>query len=230
VASNGMIIVGAAGTLAVAFRQAVEDSCDGLFLFDRNADERCNIGPCDLSNEDSIASAAATIEVGRHDYWRLLIASGAFDGSADPELHWPRLQLSLQTNLIGVTQLVCVFIQGVLDNGKRARIVVVTSAAAQVGSRDLGYGIAKAGLRGLVRSVSKSYGTRGITALGVEPGLFPSRMSATQDRRRYDQAAASSHLGRITSLSEVVSCVKFAMVDAPDALTGTFVSPNGGQI
>jgi len=228
--SPGMVVVGAAGTLAVAFREAVADTCDNWFLFDRNSDECSRIGSCDLSDTASVEAAAATIPIGNHAYWRLLIASGVFDGSADPGLHWPRLQLSLQTNLIGVTQFVCAFIQGVLNNGKQARLVVVTSAAAQVGSRDLGYGIAKAGLRGLVRSVSKSYASRGVTALGVEPGLFPSRMSMTQDSRRYSQAAASSHLGRVATLSEVASCVKYAMIDAPDALTGTFVSPNGGQV
>jgi len=55
-------------------------------------------------------------------------------------------------------------------------------------------------------------------------------MSATQNSKRYKQASSSSHLGRVSTLSEVAACVKYALIEAPDALTGTFISPNGGQV
>jgi len=144
--SEGMIVIGAAGTLAGAFRQVAADACANWYLFDYDADDSTNIAYCDLSDGASVEAAIGTIPITQHTYWRLLIASGVFDGSADPGLHWPRINLSLRTNLIGVTQFVCAFVQGVLDYQKQARLVVVTSAAARVGSRDLGYGMAKAGL------------------------------------------------------------------------------------
>lgn len=124
----------------------------------------------------------------------------------------------------------CGFVERLRFSGKSGRIVVVSSAAAHVGSHDLGYGIAKAGLSGLVRSMSKKYAREGISIIGIEPGIFDSKMSAQQSEARRQEAIRQTHLGRPLIIDEIVATTHYAIFEAPDALTGTFIKPNGGQV
>lgn len=158
------------------------------------------------------------------------MTAGIYRGDAEELYSWADVERSLSVNLIGVVRFVVGVVERLGRAHKRARIAVVSSAASEVGSHDVGYGVAKAGLAGLVRSISKARARHGITIIGVAPGLFDSDMSKSQSSQRRDAAIMAMHLGRTINLDEIVACVRFAVFDAPDALSGTFLNPNGGQV
>jgi 3-oxoacyl-[acyl-carrier protein] reductase len=135
---------------------------------------------------------------------------------------------SLQVNLLGVAH----FIADILsrsDHIPRKRIVVVGSTAAHVGSQDLGYAIAKAGLNGLVVSLSKVLASRATTVIGINPGVFESPMSAAVSKARSTRAVQSTHIQRGGTVDEIGNLVCYAAFEAPDYLTGAILNINGGQ-
>lgn len=232
---EGLIVLGAKGSLGNAFVNAAmeqgkfEDS--HVHLLDKRPDDSLSVKSCDLSSSSSIRVALNDIDFSQSDYWRILVATGIYNGTDSSCMDWNEISTTLQVNLIGVSQFVVGAVDKIKKAEKRARIVVVSSAAAGVGSRDLGYGISKAGLTGLVRSVSKQSAKDGITAIGIAPGLFKSAMSRDhQSDDRKQDAIMQNHLGRSLELDEVLKTAFYAAYDAPDALTGTFINPNGGQV
>jgi NAD(P)-dependent dehydrogenase (short-subunit alcohol dehydrogenase family) len=228
--TRALVVVGANGTLGSHLCQRLSGQFSQLYAFDHEQAVEQNILPCDLSVEASVEAALSMLPISAHDHWTLIVASGVYHGRDDVDLRWTSIRRSLAINLLGVTQLVSGFIDQLVAAGRSARIVVISSAAARVGSSDIGYGVSKAGLEGLVRSCSKVYAKSGITILGVAPGLFDSKMSAAQSDRRRNAAVAATHLARAVTLDEVATTVAFAACNAPDALTGTILSPNGGQV
>lgn len=225
---RGLVVVGAEGALGKGFLAAAEARCDLVYRLDLALAD--GVIACDLRDEQQIRSALETLPISRADFWHLLVTSGYYAGSGPTSLAWPELKESLQANLIGVTLLAARFVELVREHDARARIVLVSSAAARVGSQDIGYGVAKAGIEGLVRSLSKSYAKLGISTIGLAPGIFASRMSEQQNPERARAAIEATHIKRMAELQDIVKCALFLAFDAPDSLTGTFVSPNGGQI
>lgn len=232
---EGLIVLGAKGSLGMAFVEAAMDQ--GKFegahvhLLDKRPDDSLSVKSCDLSSSSSIRVALNDIDFAQSDYWRILVATGVYNGTDPSCTDWNEISTTLQVNLIGVSQFVIGAVDKIKKADKAARIVVVSSAAAGVGSRDLGYGISKAGLTGLVRSVSKQSAKDGITSIGIAPGLFKSAMSRDhQSDDRKEDAIKQNHLGRSLELDEVLKTAFYATYDAPDALTGTFINPNGGQV
>lgn len=232
---EGLIILGAKGSLGSAFTEAATNNGKfegaNIHLFDKTLDASFSVKSCDLSSTSSINAALSEIDFSQSDHWRILVATGIYNGTDPSCTNWEEISNTLQVNLIGACQFVIGAVDKIKKSEKTARIVVVSSAAAGVGSRDLGYGISKAGLTGLVRSISKQSAKDGITAIGIAPGLFKSAMSRDhQSDDRKKDAIHQTHLGRSLELNEIVKTAFFAMYEAPDALTGTFINPNGGQV
>jgi 3-oxoacyl-[acyl-carrier protein] reductase len=135
---------------------------------------------------------------------------------------------SLQVNLLGVAH----FVADILsrsDHMAKKRLVLVGSTAAHVGSRDLGYAIAKAGLNGLVVSLSKVLASHATTVIGINPGVFESPMSAGVCKARKAKAVRSTHIQRGGTVEEIGNLVRYAAFKAPDYLTGAILNINGGQ-
>ena len=235
VKKEGLIVLGAQGSLGKAFVEAAKRN--GKFeethvhLLDKFFDASNSIIGCNLSRESNIKTALDGIDFSKSEHWRIVVATGIYNGKDSKSMDWERISETLQVNLIGVSQFVIGAVDRIKKAEKTARIAVVSSAAAGVGSRDLGYGISKAGLIGLVRSVSKQSAEDGITTIGIAPGLFTSSMSndfQTEDRKQ--DAIKQGHLGKSLDLQEVAKSVFLAVYEAPDAMTGTFMNPNGGQV
>ncbi|WP_222937652.1 SDR family NAD(P)-dependent oxidoreductase [Spartinivicinus ruber] len=135
----------------------------------------------------------------------------------------------ININLVFVTSFCCELINRCINYNCKCRIVIVGSSASWVGSRDIGYGIAKAGLNGLVISLSKSFAVQGITVLGVNPGIFDSLMSRNVSVERQQCAIQSTHIKRAGQVEEIAKVVSYAAFEAPDYMTGAILPVNGGQ-
>ncbi|MEM1369189.1 MAG: SDR family oxidoreductase [Cyanobacteria bacterium P01_H01_bin.15] len=224
---QGLIVLGASGSLASDVISSVRHRFDELYLFDKCA--KNDVIKCDLSSNQEVDCKVQNIPLERANKWCLLSCVGIYDGAGSSDNHFNAVENSICVNLTGVIRFSLQVIDSIRNSGAFMRMVIVTSAASRVGSRDIGYGVSKAGLEGFVRSVSKSYAHAGVTAIGVAPGLFPSQMSMNQTDQRKSQAMLN-HIQRATAIAEVANCIEFAMLNAPDALTSTILHPNGGQV
>jgi 3-oxoacyl-[acyl-carrier protein] reductase len=186
---------------------------------------------CDFGDRRQIQKLADTLPIKRLDQLVLISCIGKFGQEtfqADKAFSADTLYDSVQVNLLGVAHLVAEILSR-SDHIAKKRIVLVGSAAAHVGSRDLGYAIAKAGLNGLVVSLSKVLASRATTVIGINPGVFESPMSAAVSKARRNKAVQGTHIQRAGTVEEIGNLVRYAAFEAPEYLTGTIVNINGGQ-
>ena len=142
---------------------------------------------------------------------------------------WDRV---LAVNLTG-PMLGCRFaIPALLERGGGS-IVNTASAAAFYGSDSLAaYGISKAGIVSLTRSVATAYGERGIRCNAVAPGVVVARRAQDVlggpmgDRLR---GITTSHLvGRLGYPEEIAAAVAFLASDDAAFVTGEVLRVDGG--
>jgi 3-oxoacyl-[acyl-carrier protein] reductase len=136
---------------------------------------------------------------------------------------------SVQINLLAIAQICLDISRKCVAKRKKMRFVIIGSTAGAVGSRDIGYGISKAGLNGLVVSLSKVFAAENITAIGVNPGIFTSQMSQAVSAERQKSVIAQTHLKRPGNIAEIAHTALYAALEAPDFLTGSLININGGQ-
>ena len=136
---------------------------------------------------------------------------------------------SLQINLLSIAKISLDLSKKCVASGKKMRLVIIGSTAGSVGSRDIGYGISKSGLNGLVVSLSKVFAQKNVTVIGVNPGIFSSKMSQGVVQERQKAVINQTHLKRAGTVAEIVSTTLYAALDAPDFLTGSLINVNGGQ-
>ena len=135
----------------------------------------------------------------------------------------------VNVNLVNVSYFCVKWSKKCIENKKKLRVVVVGSAAGSVGSRDIGYGIAKSGLNGLVVSLSKCFARDGVSVVGVNPGIFESSMSDSMSVERKNRAVDQTHIKRKGRVGEIVGAVCYFAFEASDFFTGSVVDINGGQ-
>lgn len=189
--------------------------------------------PCDVTRIDMVHDIIEQLKKYLSKDLIVISCIGKFGPPTYQEHNFNEAQFleSVNTNLIGVSIFVNQLITEFLKlNNHKMRIVLVGSTASQVGSLDIGYSVSKAGLNGLVRSISKSLSADGVTCMGVNPGIFESRMSRSVSEERQQKAMNDTHLKRVGTLSEVADVIYYVGNNAPDYLTGSIIPLNGGQI
>ena len=111
------------------------------------------------------------------------------------------------------------------------RIVNIVSIGGQWGGfNQVHYAAAKAGLINFTRSLAKIYGSRGIVANAVSPGLVATRMTAAElDSAAGRQKVAQIPAGRIGEVEEVAAVVAFLASERAAYVLGQTINVNGGQ-
>jgi len=221
-----LVVVGAAGDLA----RAVLAQCGSYrdrYLFDQRDDSPA-VAHCDVAVPGDVERALDALPIEATQHWRMLSVVGSFNGRAEWAGDWHALRASIEINLTGVAHFAGGLAHRLAVAGATGRLVIVGSAASRVGSRDIGYGAAKAGLVGLVRSLSKVFAARGVTTVGVEPGIIDTAMSRQQDPIRRAAAIGQNDAVRPFGVVEVAEIIRYALCAAPNALSGSMIEVGGG--
>ncbi len=108
------------------------------------------------------------------------------------------------------------------------RIVAISSLAAVMGNRgQTNYAAAKGGLHALMKSLSREYGSRGVTANVVAPGIIDT--PATRELENYQQLVKLSPTGRAGRPEEVAALVGFLVSERAGYLSGQMITLDGGM-
>jgi NAD(P)-dependent dehydrogenase (short-subunit alcohol dehydrogenase family) len=110
-----------------------------------------------------------------------------------------------------------------LERSPSAAIVNVVSTAAFSGglARSSAYGMSKAGLVAVTKSIARELGPLGIRAVCLSPPAMPSQMQASLVEREREQARPLNALQRVVDVAEVVDATLFAASPRASAMTGT---------
>ncbi|MEM5368433.1 SDR family oxidoreductase [Paraburkholderia azotifigens] len=150
---------------------------------------------------------------------------------ASPE-EWRMAWLKeFQVNVFAAADLCREAIRHFKENGG-GRIVNMSSRAGQRGyvANAMPYGATKAALSNITKSIARSFGGDGITAVNICPGWVATDMAGDfVAKHGKDAAVADIPIGEMASPSEVAELVSFVLRPSQVSLNGATLDVNGGS-
>jgi 3-oxoacyl-[acyl-carrier protein] reductase len=190
--------------------------------------ERVWAGPCDVSDEASVAAFFEAIkrEVGPVD---ILVNNAAVTRDAHiVMMDTARWEQVLRTNLDGAYHCIRAVARGMLLR-RWGRIINITSPSATMPlPGQANYAASKAGLVGLTRALARELGPHGVLVNAVSPGMIDTDMLAAMPAAARTQALGAVPVGRVGTVEEVAQVVAFLASDAASYLNGQVIAVDGG--
>lgn len=137
------------------------------------------------------------------------------------------LNKMINTNLVIPTVLIQEVYKS-MQQHRRGKIVIISSAAAYVGSRDIAYSVSKAGEIGLVKGLAKSSKNSNVFVYGIAPGIVRTKMSKNMSRDRMEEAIAGTLLHRMCEPREIADLVEYILFKDNGYMSGSIIHMNNG--
>jgi NAD(P)-dependent dehydrogenase (short-subunit alcohol dehydrogenase family) len=183
---------------------------------------------CDVTDVDQVDAAVARVEDELGPVEVLVANAGVNRDGLLVRMSEDDFATVLATNLTATWRLAKRVLPGMLK-ARWGRIVAVSSVGAYVGAPgQSNYAASKAGQIGLVRSIAREYGSRGITANVITPGPIDTDMLATMPEAARAALPAQVPVGRVGTPEEVAAAVTFLASDAAAFVTGAVLPVDGG--
>jgi 3-oxoacyl-[acyl-carrier protein] reductase len=142
-----------------------------------------------------------------------------------PAQEWER---TLGVNLTGAFLCARACLPGMMK-ARWGRIIAVSSAAGLRGNAgQAAYTASKHGVIGLVRTLAKEYGSRGITANALCPGFIETDMIADLLERARSDVEREVPAGRIGTPEETAAAIRFLAGDEASYVNGAVLAVDGG--
>jgi 3-oxoacyl-[acyl-carrier protein] reductase len=110
------------------------------------------------------------------------------------------------------------------------RIISIASVVGMVGNAgQANYASAKAGIIGLMRSIAKEVGSRGITANAIAPGYIQTKMTEQLDDKQRQALLDRIPLCSLGTPKDVAEAVAFLASDEARYITGHVLNVDGGM-
>ncbi len=199
----------------------------------------------DIDGNGFIVQADLSATAGPFDLWaKAVAAAGRIHGlvnnagirteisiEASPEDWKAAWQREFQVNLFAAADLCKEAIRHFKAEGG-GRIVNMASRAGQRGyaADAMPYGASKAALTNLTKSIARSFGADGVTAVAIAPGWVRTDMAENFIAAHGKPAAvADIPIGEMASPQEVAELVAFVLRPSQASLNGATLDVNGGS-
>lgn len=207
------------------------DGAEGTKLLVEAAGRRGLVVQCDVGDPASVAALFESAkDLGTLD---ILVnnAGKGMGGMPVADMDDAMLELILRTDLMGPLFCARAFIRLRRANGGKGRIVNISSVAQHLptpGSAP--YGMAKAGLGSLTRSLSRELAEDRINVNNVAPGLIqtPMTQETLDDPKKAEKSMQSIPWHRPGQPEEIARVVLFLACDDGDYVTGQTWVMDGG--
>ncbi len=143
------------------------------------------------------------------------------------EAEWARI---LDVNLTGTLRACQVFGRSMLERGY-GRIVNIASLSSFVAFHEVAaYGVSKAGVAALTRSLAVEWGKAGIRVNAIAPGVFPTALNSAllDGTPRGQELKMRTPLGRFGEARELVGACVFLASDSASFVNGEVLIVDGG--
>ena len=136
----------------------------------------------------------------------------------------------IDTNLSGLFNMTHPIFPGMRERGF-GRIINIGSVNGQKGQAgQVNYSAAKAGDIGFTRALAQEGAFKGVTVNAICPGYIGTEMvRAIPEKVLNERIIPQIPVGRLGEPEEIARCVVFLASDDAGFLTGSTISPNGGQ-
>jgi 3-oxoacyl-[acyl-carrier protein] reductase len=160
-----------------------------------------------------------------------LVCAAAIDCDWAPvgELSVETWDETLATNLSGAFYVCRAALPHLVSAGDSAIVNVTSVAGYTVWPEDAAYAVSKAGLDLLTRTIAVEYGSRGVRANCVSPGVIDAGMTdAISDAAERARLADLHPIPRLGLAAEVAEAAVWLASDASSFTTGSTVRVDGG--
>jgi NAD(P)-dependent dehydrogenase (short-subunit alcohol dehydrogenase family) len=174
----------------------------------------------------------AAVNRARSEYGGLDVAfnNAGLVGPVAPlaEITADQWELIIATNLTAACMATCAQVPAMLERGGGSLIFTSTFVGNSVGMPGMGaYGTAKAGLGGLVKSITADYAHRGIRANALFPGGTDTPMAGDAEQKEW--AATLHPARRIAQPEEIAQAALFLASDMASFVCGSSLWADGGN-
>jgi len=186
----------------------------------------------DVSNLEDLTRTMSIIykRYGRLDV--LINNAGVWPSAYVTEMENKEFESTLKINLEAPFILSKLFVQQLLEDHKKGKIINIVSQAAFHGSTTghAHYAASKAGLVGFTISLAREVAPYGINVNAVAPGIMDTPMFAKALEEKADYYKKRIPLGRVAQPEEVANAVVFLASNKADYLTGITLDATGGML
>ncbi len=134
----------------------------------------------------------------------------------------------VRTNLDGAFFTAQAVLRGMVRR-RRGSIVAVSSVVGLGGNAgQANYAAAKAGMIGMVKSLAREVGARGVRVNAVAPGYIATDMTAAMTDEQRTALLSSTPLGRLGVPGDIASAVAFLCSPGASYITGAVLPIDGG--
>lgn len=233
------LITGASGGIGAAIARAFVAEGARLVLAGRRSEPLDELA-AGLENASAVALDVADPESAREGVERASELLGGLDTlvcAAAIDCEWaPVGEMSVETwdetvaiNLSGAFYVCRAALPHLVAAGDGSIVTVTSVAAYTVWPEDAAYAASKAGLDMLTRTIAVEYGTQGVRANCVSPGVIDAGMTdEVTDPEQRERLAAMHALPRLGLAEEVAEAAVWLASDASSFTTGSVVRVDGG--
>jgi 3-oxoacyl-[acyl-carrier protein] reductase len=134
----------------------------------------------------------------------------------------------IDTNLTGSFYIARQFLSPLIASGT-GRLIFMSSIATDGLTGQANYAASKAGLLGLMRTLAKEYGRKGVTSNAIVPGFFDTDMTRnTMSAGHQEFWHKFCPVGRMGTLDEVAAAVLFLASEEASFVNGCALPVTGG--
>ena len=182
----------------------------------------------DVAVEDEAAGLVSATEDALGPIDALVLNAGITRDGLFMRMSSEDWQSVIDTNLTGAFYVTRAALRGMLKR-RGGSIVAVSSVVGLTGNPgQANYAAAKAGLIGMVKSLAREAGGRGVRVNAVAPGYIATDMTADLPDATRDQILGATPLGRLGTPEDVAGVVSFLCSDAAGFITASVISIDGG--
>jgi NAD(P)-dependent dehydrogenase (short-subunit alcohol dehydrogenase family) len=229
------LITGASRGLGAGIARAFADEGARLVLAARNAGRLAEVAP---ASAETLAFDVMDAEATRAGVDRAAEILGGLDcvvHAAGVDCEWAPLgEMTIETwdetvttNLSGTFYVCRAALPHLVARG--GSIVTLTSVAAyRVWPHDAAYGASKAGVDMLTRTIAVEYGSHGVRANCISPGVIDGGMTdAVEDEGERERLARSHAIPRLGFVEEVAEAAVWLASDASSFTSGSVLRVDG---
>jgi 3-oxoacyl-[acyl-carrier protein] reductase len=182
----------------------------------------------DVTDSTAVDAAFAAIEKEMGPVEVLVANAGVTKDQLLMRMSDEEFESVVDVNLTGTFRCVRRASKGMI-RARKGRIVLLGSIVGLSGGPgQVNYSSSKAALVGMVRSITRELGTRGITANVVAPGYVETDMTAALSDEVRGHYLKTIPAGRFATPDEVAAVVSFVASDAAGYVTGAVIPVDGG--
>lgn len=238
--SRVAVVTGGTRGIGAAISSALKDAGYSVAAIYGGNDEKANafkdetgipVYKCDVSDTNACQDTLGQIENDLGPVEVLVNNAGITRDAMFHRMDWDKWSAVINTNLNSLFNMCRPVIEGMRERGF-GRIVNISSINGQKGQMgQTNYSAAKAGELGFTRALAQENAFKGITVNAICPGYIGTEMvRAVPEKVLNEQIIPQIPVGRLGEPEEIARCVVFLAADDAGFITGSTLSPNGGQI